>query len=362
MFTGETWDEFLAHGADVSGFTERRKNLCNEVQPGDYFICYLTGLSRFVGVLEVQSKCYYDTSPIWQKGTFPVRFKVKPVITLTPETAVPVLELRDKLSIFKKILPGGRWSGFFRGSPAKFDPQDAQVVIQAIEDAARNPVKRDFDRKKYFAQHTKYGAILKPSHKLVRESRAQPVLEEGTQEEASVKGREISHEEMQYLLLKLGADMGLDVWVARNDRGKVFNGQPFANIPNLLGQLPAQFDRKTMNIIENIDVIWLRGGTFVAAFEVEHTTQIYSGLLRLSDLVAKHPNLKIELYIVAPDERKDKVAQEVGRPTFENLQPPLRDICRFLPYSKLKNEVTRLGSTIRYLPPKYVHDEIAEAL
>jgi hypothetical protein len=28
------------------------------------------------------------------------------------------------------------------------------------------------------------------------------------------------HTEMQWLLLKLGSDMGLDVWVARNDKNK----------------------------------------------------------------------------------------------------------------------------------------------
>src|SRR5947209_4825084 len=33
-----------------------------------------------------------------------------------------------------------------------------------------------------------------------------------------------AHTEIQWLLLKLGNDMGLDVWVARNDRSKRFEG------------------------------------------------------------------------------------------------------------------------------------------
>ena len=51
-----------------------------------------------------------------------------------------------------------------------------------------------------------------------------------------------------------------------------------------------------MNTIELIDVLWLQGNAIVAAFEVESTTSIYSGLLRMSDLVAMQPNLNIPLW------------------------------------------------------------------
>ena len=241
----------------------------------------------------------------------------------------------------------------------EFNVQDGQVLIQAIQDAARNPVKRDFDRKKYLAEPKKYERVSKRARELVKDERTKPAPVEAVEQDIEGERGEITHEEIQHLLLTVGAEMGLDVWVARNDRNKEFKGQTFKDIQRMRDELPAQFDRKTMNIIENIDVIWLRGDTFVAAFEVEHTTQIYSSLLRLSDLVAKHPNLKIDLYIVAPDERKDKVSQEIGRPTFEKLPTPLREICRFLPYSKLKDEVARFGSRTKFVRPDFVR-EIAE--
>lgn len=72
-------------------------------------------------------------------------------------------------------------------------------------------------------------------------------------------------------------------------------------------KLPAQFDEATNRTIELIDVLWLDGNTIVAAFEVEHTTSIYSGLLRMADLVAMQPNLNHRLFTVAPDERREKV-------------------------------------------------------
>ena len=55
----------------------------------------------------------------------------------------------------------------------------------------------------------------------------------------------------------------------------------------------------------------------------------------MSDLMALQPNLDINLYLVAPDERRDKVEQELLRPTFSLREKPLARICGFLPFSVL---------------------------
>lgn len=115
--------------------------------------------------------------------------------------------------------------------------------------------------------------------------------------------------------------MGLDVWVARNDRSKSFNGQSFGSIKGIKQKLPMQFDEATTRTIELIDVLWLKGNAIQAAFEIESTTSIFSGLLRMSDLITMQPNLNIPLYIVAPNERRSKVLIEVNRPTFASLTP-----------------------------------------
>lgn len=65
----------------------------------------------------------------------------------------------------------------------------------------------------------------------------------------------------------------------------------------------------------------------------------YSGLLRMSDLLALQPNLDINLYLVAPDERRDKVEQEILRPTFQLRPKPLHRICGYLSFSKLIEKV-----------------------
>jgi hypothetical protein len=69
-------------------------------------------------------------------------------------------------------------------------------------------------------------------------------------------------------------------------------------MPNMLEELPTQFNDATNRTIELIDVLWLKGNTILAAFEIEATTSIYSGLLRMSDLLALQPNLDLALYLV----------------------------------------------------------------
>jgi len=186
------------------------------------------------------------------------------------------------------------------------------------------------------------------------------VPEDHEEDPSKAPPEETTHEEIQWLLLKLGSDLGLDVWVARNDRNRTYNGASFQDIPHLRKELPRQFDDATNKTIELIDVLWLQGDAIIAAFEVEHTTAIYSGLLRMSDLVSMQPNIKLDLFMVAPDDRREKVNYEINRPTFARLKPPLPKICRFIPYSELLKEIEQIGSRIRYMKPEFI-SEIAES-
>ena len=115
-----------------------------------------------------------------------------------------------------------------------------------------------------------------------------------------------------------------------------------------------------MRIIELIDVLWLKGSAIVGAFEIESTTSIYSGLLRMADLVAMQPNLNIPLYLVAPDERRNKVMTEVNRPAFQQLTPALAKICYYIPFSILRIKFQEAYPMIKYLRPEFIN-EIAES-
>jgi len=353
LFTGATWNEFKAAGAKVSGFRESRWDTVQKIKPGDYFLCYLTGVSRFIGILEVADSPFKDRTPIWKDEDFPCRLKVKVVVELAPDTAVPVLELRDKLSFFQNLTSPHAWTGRFRASPVKWDAADGEVVVQAILDAKQSPVIRPVDERKLKyrprALRAKIGSVTVP------ESEEDESIKE---ESEGKKPRE--HTEIQWNLLKLGSDMGFDLWVARNDRNKSWNSKKFADFPKLKADLPPQFDDATNRTIELIDVLWLKGNAIIAAFEVESTTSIYSGLLRMSDLISMQPNLTIPLYLVAPDDRRDKVMTEVNRPTFSRLSPPLSEICRFLSFSTLKEQIKTVGHMLRFIKPEFL-EEISES-
>ena len=155
--------------------------------------------------------------------------------------------------------------------------------------------------------------------------------------------------------------MGLDVWVARNDRSKVYTGKTLGSLPRMVQELPAQFNDATQRTIELIDILWLKGNSIIAAFEVESTTSIYSGLLRMSDLLALQPNLNIKLYLVASDERRNKVKQEILRPTFELGNKPLSKVCGFISISNLNQKIDgiqKLGLASA-LNPEFL-DKVAE--
>jgi hypothetical protein len=68
------------------------------------------------------------------------------------------------------------------------------------------------------------------------------------------------------------------------------------------------------------------------------------------------PNINIPLYLVAPDERREKVIMEVNRPTFSRLSPPMNQICRFISFSALRESISQVASMARHLKPEFLED------
>ncbi|WP_132060272.1 hypothetical protein [Halorussus amylolyticus] len=129
------------------------------------------------------------------------------------------------------------------------------------------------------------------------------------------------HTEIQWYLIQLGLKHNYDVYVATNDQNQEYEnerlGEGCIENLNLTG-----FSEAAMRIIEYVDVIWLNGDYIVKMFEVESTTSIYSGILRMTDFVVKVPNLSVDMYIVAPSDDEDKVRREMDRPTFQRVLEP----------------------------------------
>ncbi|MBN8852733.1 MAG: hypothetical protein BGO55_03150 [Sphingobacteriales bacterium 50-39] len=141
------------------------------------------------------------------------------------------------------------------------------------------------------------------------------------------KEQESLHTNMQYHLLKIGNALGYDVIPAANDRSKICHGQSFSFMS--LSSFPTMScDRETLNTIQLIDVLWFQKGTnnVVAAFEVEKSTSIYSGILRLTDLSFTIADGDEVLYLIVPDARERDVVLQLSRPAIRKNNVPIRYI------------------------------------
>lgn len=151
------------------------------------------------------------------------------------------------------------------------------------------------------------------------------------------------HTKIQYLLTKIGKSLNYDVIVAANDRAKSYNDEKFSF--TCLPHLPAmEVENDILRTIDLIDVLWFKKGTnkIICAFEVEKSTSIYSGILRLADLALTLSNAKMMICLVAPDEREREIIAQLKRPSisagkdinisyilFSDLCMHCESICKF---------------------------------
>jgi len=137
--------------------------------------------------------------------------------------------------------------------------------------------------------------------------------------------------------------------VAANDRSRAYGSGSLADgcldrLPEPVGTAPGA------EAVRLIDVLWLErgGGHVAAAFEVEHSTTIYSGIVRLLDLaLSSTSGVAQGLFLVAPDDREGEVRAQLARPAFQRVA----DLkVRYLPYGELERHreaMARFGAGLR---------------
>jgi hypothetical protein len=356
LFTVETWQEFKAAGGKVSGFRQSRWGHVKKLKPDDRLLGYLVGAKRWVAVLRVTSEPYIATEPkIWAGDDFSARVDVEIEHELTPETGVPIYDVLPELTLLDKIKDKkrGSWGAFFIGSPSPWSEADAKVVVQAIQAAAENPVHRDLPKEafqkakpKAVDSGTPLGEVTVPDDVPEHGTQHDSGLWQGAAEDIKTS----EHTEIQALLMRLGRKMGHKVFAAVGDQNRLWQGKPLSQMAGFTKDLPTHFNDATHRIIKHIDVLWLDDNAIAAAFEVERTTSIYSGLLRMSDLLVMQPNLDIPIFLVAPESRHDKVLEEVNRPTFKALpKRPLHKTCRYISFESLTDSMDKYSDVLLFM-------------
>jgi hypothetical protein len=337
LFSPETYEAFGRSDRKISGFRPRQRNVASRIQKGDKFICYMTKLSRWVGVLEIDGGPFNDNAPIFypQDDPFTVRFNVKAKVWLPLDKTVPIHDesVWRTLSFTKDLPPSSiAWTGMVRGSLGSLSSADGQFLESLLAQQATAG-------REYPVDPNEYKKILASKVRRLDKDVSVTVPDDAESVVTAVppttsEVRE-SHR-VQALLAEVGSRMGMQIWIPRSDRTPVL-AEWHGEHPPILDRLPLNYDDTTLRTIEQIDVLWLRGRSIKRAFEIEHTTSVYSGILRMADLLALQPNMDIRLHIVAPPNRREKVFQEIRRPVFSLLdRGPLSESCTFISYEGVR--------------------------
>jgi hypothetical protein len=143
---------------------------------------------------------------------------------------------------------------------------------------------------------------------------------------------------IQSRLRDIGIAHGYNVWVPRSDRGSAIADGYLGD--GCLDRLDLTFPRATRPIAETIDVLWLgkQRLRLEAMFEVEHSTTVYSGLLRMNDVIIDCDVPTVS--IVSDISRLGTFLRHLGRRTFE--VSGLAKVCSHYTYEDVEAWHSRL--------------------
>lgn len=134
--------------------------------------------------------------------------------------------------------------------------------------------------------------------------------------EVDTEKAKLSHSDLQAKLVLIGSYLGFRTYVAEPDKGRntIFGktlGELCSEQKMPEGSIPAL----SISTIKYVDVIWFdEEGYPTHAFEVEHSTDVTKGLLRLFQI----HKLKIKMFIIS--EQKDKFEKEVSKSPFSKIK------------------------------------------
>src|SRR5262249_8858795 len=154
LFSPDTFETFSRSSREVSGFSRHQLPWARRIHPGDQFVCYMTKLSRWIGVLDILSDCYIDESPLFypENDPYVVRFKVRPSVWLPKEKAVPIHEkdVWDALSFTCDCDPNSSvWTGKLRTSLNKLSDEDGRFLETLLTSQGSSTQSYPVDEDKY---------------------------------------------------------------------------------------------------------------------------------------------------------------------------------------------------------------------
>jgi hypothetical protein len=123
------------------------------------------------------------------------------------------------------------------------------------------------------------------------------------------------------------------------DRSKEAYGQKLVGLITL-EEIPQFTTPSLLDTIKNVDVIWFEDEFPVCCFEIEHTTGVTQGLLRLYQT----SKLSTKLFVVAPTDVLKKFEREMNKIPFKKIrnQYIFRSYDDLVRFSHLAEDYTEL--------------------
>lgn len=271
-----------------------------EVRPRDRVVYYCRGDYAIKGIYEVVKACFAEETK-WPESPF--QFKIKPIIELDEPFDFRVL--LSSLDLFRDLGDIRKWGMSLRGT----------------YNAVKRLTERDYETiERAIVQAKDRGTV-------------------GEEDEIEERlGDYRHHLQIQYKIAEWGIENGYRVHVAINDRGKIRE-----KLGKVLSDIPRFHSDRVLEIAERIDVLFFdkERDVLTHAFEVEHTSTMYSGLLRLNDIAETCHRGTTKFYIISDKSKRDKFNHELERPSFQLLR---KDKCEFVSYEELEEAWKQLQS------------------
>lgn len=266
-----------------------------KVKPGDQIVYYCKSDYVIKGIFEIV-EAVYEIEPQWRFSPF--QFRIERVfVPAKPFDFKSLVFLPSvKLDMFKKLDDLKRWGSVLQGQVSAIKPL-SEHDFNIIESALR----------------------ARPKEVSMEEEPWSPEFES-------------KHTEIQHKIAELGLNKyGYRVHVGISDKSKMTTS-------GLLGEIPQFHSEDVVSIAKWIDVVFFdkERDLMRRAFEIEHSTSIFSGLLRLNDMASSLlKSDETKFFIVAPKNRIWKFEQELVRPSFKRLA----DFgCTFVSYEDVEEE------------------------
>lgn len=208
-------------------------------------------------------------------------------------------------------------------------------------DVSHWATKTPFASIRRIVQDERFFFKIKPGLWALKECE-QDILRKFKLQSSPDKEQDFSHSYFQGLLIEIGNLKGFSTYIPPQDKNKLFLDKKLGSMSTIDKIFDFTYP-KIINRAKTVDVIWFNERNFPSSFfEVEHTTDIQSSLVKFNDL----QDFYSKFYILSAIERKREFEQKISYSSFKEIKGRVR----FIDYefvSKLHTksfELEKIGS------------------